>query len=105
MKTTSDIAAYVKRNGRIEIAYFDKGKDSKFYVISGTIIKSSKHLDDALENLNEEMRRIFSGTNFKGQTSEPSADKIRAQIPSWATNTSGAHRTAGQTNSTSTVKP
>jgi hypothetical protein len=57
MKTIFDLALFVKRNGNVLIAV----DDGKFVVSTLKTETSSKHLDDALDNLAEQLRRHASG--------------------------------------------
>jgi hypothetical protein len=66
MKTVSDLAACIKRNGGMQLSY----DGSKFVVGMNKATASSKHLDDALENLTEELRRLDSGMVLKDKDTE-----------------------------------
>lgn len=100
MKTHTDIAAFLKRNPSGELNICWSEKNSRFEVIwmgRGRRSTTSKYLDDALENLSEQMRREASGTQLKEQKINPAyqwKNTVAAQVPAWATNTSGAHNQA-----------
>lgn len=66
MKTVSDVAAFLKRNPGHALLV-EIGRDGSFRVECGIVgvadheKSTSKHLDDALENLAESMRRKANG--------------------------------------------